>query len=62
MILKIEDALKSLRRTDPECEACRDLRGSYYPPLAVYRKKQYAFEIPRCLLRGGSFICEIIII
>ena len=28
MILKVEDALKSSRQTDPECEACRDLRGS----------------------------------
>ena len=31
MILKVEDALKSLRRTDPDCEARRDLRGLYLP-------------------------------
>ena len=55
MILKVEDALKPFRRTDPDCEARRDLRGSYSPPLAAYRKKQNTFEIPRCSRRGGSF-------
>lgn len=35
MILKVEDALKSFRRTDPECEACWDLRGSYSPPFVA---------------------------
>ena len=35
MILKVEDALKSLRRTDPDCEASRDLIELYYPLLAA---------------------------
>ncbi len=51
MILKVENALKTFRRTDPDCEARRDLRGSYLPaglrrpkPLATARR-----QIPRHL-------------
>ena len=35
MILKVEDALKLLRRTDPDSEAGRDLKELYFPPLAA---------------------------
>ena len=75
MILKVEDALKPFRRTparlchlggDPDCEAHRDLRGSYSPSLVACaialatehgdRKKQNTFEIHRCLRQGGSLV------
>ena len=38
MILKVEDVLKSLRRTDPDCEARQDLTGLYLLgwPLDLY--------------------------
>ena len=35
MILIGEDELKSLDRTDPDCEARRDPIGLYSPPLAA---------------------------
>ena len=35
MILKVEDALKSYSRTDPDCEARRDLIRLYSPLFAV---------------------------
>ena len=37
MILKVEDAMKPFRRTDPDCEARRDLIGLYTPLLAAGR-------------------------
>jgi len=46
MILKVDDILKSLRRTDPDCEARRDLIGLYSPPLAVYRKSNILLRYP----------------
>jgi len=38
MILKVDDILKSLRRTDPDCKASRDLTGLYLLgwPLDLY--------------------------
>ena len=46
MILKVEDVLKSLRRTpacrsgrDPDCKARRDQIGLYSSPLAVYGER-----------------------
>ena len=46
MILKVEDAIKSLSRTDPDCEARRDLTGLYSPPLAVYGKSNIPLRYP----------------
>jgi len=52
MILKVADALKSLRRTDPDCEACRDLIGLYFPPRALggrFIYTEYTGQ-PECLM------------
>ena len=35
MILKVEDELNSLGRTDPDCDVYRDPIGLYSPPLAA---------------------------
>ncbi len=48
MILKVEDALKLLSRTDPESEAYRDF-GAYSPLLAANYKKNLFTLIPRPL-------------
>ena len=63
MILKVEDAIKSLSRTDPDCEARRDLTGLYSPPLTVHGKSNIQLRYPAAC--GGeihwSFLERILI-
>ena len=54
MILKVKDELKSLRRTDPDCEAYRDLIGLYSPSLSM-NKKLVPIRYPAALRRSSSF-------
>ena len=40
MILKVEDALKPFSRTDPDCEAHRDLRVIF--PTACHLRQSFS--------------------
>ena len=50
MILKVEDALKQFSRTDPDCEAHRDLRVIF--PTSCCDIKNSPIYTSTVLLRG----------
>jgi len=55
MILKVEGALRSSRRTDPDCKARFGFDKVIFPAACccVYNE-QYTCAIPRCLWRNNS--------